>query len=276
MTKKFSWKVFISFTLTFTFFIILFTGIILYLKPSGRIANWINWTLLGLDKHQWQTLHTIFSFNFAVFSLLHLFWINWKGFWSYIKNKKYRGFNKLKEFSISIIVVLVITFGSLYLIPPFRYVIDYGEYLSNSWDTEDNNPFVPHAEDLNLDELSNQLDNINLKQIINTLKSHKIIFDNVQQTLAEIAIKNNTTPNKIYKIIIEQPVSKTTRGMRGSGMGRKTLTELCKELDLNIDDVIRNLERAGYFGEANETLKDIAMKNDVSPMDIFNTINNAK
>ena len=57
-------------------------------------------------------------------------------------------------------------------------------------------------------------------------------------------------------------------------MGRKTLNNVCNELDLNVNEVIKNLERAGYFGEANETLKDIATNNDVSPMDIYNTILN--
>lgn len=277
MKKKFSWKAFISFTLTFTFFIILLTGVILYLKPPGRIANWIDWTLWGLDKHQWQALHTIFSFNFAVFSILHLFWINWKGFWTYIKSNKGNGLNKLKEFSISIVTVAVITFGSLYLVPPFSYVVDYGEYLSSSWDTAENNPPVPHTESLNLEEVSDQMADVSLEQITNRLKLHEISFENSQQTLEEIAVINNTTPNNIYEIISKQEKSKTTKtskGRQGSGMGRKTLIEVSKELDVDIDDVIKNLEQAGYSAEANETLKKISINNEVSPMDIYKAIKN--
>ena len=280
MNKKFSWKVFISFTLTFVFFLILLTGIILYLKPPGRVANWIDWTLWGFDKHQWQALHTMFSFTFVIFSLLHLFWINWKGFWSYIKSKKKGGFNKLKEFTISIIVIIFIAFGTIYHIPPFNYVMDYGEYLSESWDIEENNPPIPHAEDFSLEELSEQFNNLNIEIIKDILNQNKIIFDNTQQTLEEIAINNSLTPNKIYEIITQQNNSSITNEndskMKGSGMGRKTLGEFADELDLDINEVIKDLERAGYFGEANETLKDIASNNDVSPKDLFDIINKEK
>ncbi len=275
MNKKFSWKVFISFTLTFAFFLILLTGIILYLKPPGRIANWINWTLWGFDKHQWQALHTIFSFTFVIFSLLHLFWINWKGFWSYMVSKKNGGFNKLKEFVISIVVVLFIGFGTHYQIPPFSYIMDYGEYLSESWDIEENNPPIPHAEDFSLDELDAQLEELTLGDIKKILNKNQIKFDSTQQTLEEIGINNNLTPNKLYEIITQQETKKQNGSgmMQGSGMGRKTLGEFADELGIDVNLAIENLERAGYFGEANETLKDIASNNDVSPKDIFDIIN---
>lgn len=80
MKKKFSWKSFISFGLFFYFFVIFFSGIILYIAPPGRIANWTNWELIGLTKSQWQTMHTNFSYLFAILSIFHLFTANsaWK------------------------------------------------------------------------------------------------------------------------------------------------------------------------------------------------------
>ena len=158
--------------------------------------------------------------------------------------------------------------------------MDYGEYLSESWDIEQNNPPVPHAEDLTLDELGKQLDQISIKDIKNILTEHNISFKNTKQTLEEIAIKNKLTPNKLYDLITKEIALNNSSGnknrMQGSGMGRKTLLEFTAELDLDINDVIKRLERAGYFGEANETLKDIASSNNVSPNDIFNIINTAK
>jgi len=38
--NRFKWKGFISFFALFVIIILLFTGIVLYFKPPGRIANW--------------------------------------------------------------------------------------------------------------------------------------------------------------------------------------------------------------------------------------------
>lgn len=48
---------FTSLTLTFTFLVMSYTGIILFIAPKGRVANWTNWELLGLDKTQYTNLH---------------------------------------------------------------------------------------------------------------------------------------------------------------------------------------------------------------------------
>lgn len=281
MKKKFSWKVFISFTLTFSFFIIFLTGIILYLKPPGRVAHWINWTIFGFNKETWQEIHTVFSFIFVIFSVLHLFWINWKGFWSYIISKKHSGFNKLKEFTISLVIVVALVLGTIYNLPPVSYVIDYGEYLSESWENEElSTPPIPHAEDLSLLELSNELDSISLDHIRKTLKQNNVIFDNALQTLNEIAIMNNLTPNKIYDIIVDTDIAKTSnsngsgQGKQGSGLGRKTLIQISQEMNLDVNKLIKIIEESGYQCKADETLKDIASNNDISPRDIFTIIEN--
>jgi hypothetical protein len=45
------------------FLIVSFSGIILYMTPQGRVANWTNWTLLGLGKHDWSAVHINACFN---------------------------------------------------------------------------------------------------------------------------------------------------------------------------------------------------------------------
>lgn len=41
-----------SFIITFAFVVIAISGVILYIVPPGRVANWTNWQLLGLGKEQ--------------------------------------------------------------------------------------------------------------------------------------------------------------------------------------------------------------------------------
>ena len=53
-----------------------FTGVILFVVPPGRIANWTGWTLIGLTKHQWIGLHDWFSVIFIAASVFHIY-LNW-------------------------------------------------------------------------------------------------------------------------------------------------------------------------------------------------------
>ena len=85
--KKFSWRRYISLGLALTFAMILVSGLVLYIAPKGSVARWTNWLFLGLDRAQWETQHTIFSYLFVFFGFVHLFQLNWKAFLSYLGRK---------------------------------------------------------------------------------------------------------------------------------------------------------------------------------------------
>ncbi len=266
--SKFSWKAFISIGLLYSFVIIFITGIVLYLAPAGRVSNWINWKLLGLTKEHWQAIHTIFSFTFAILSIFHLFTINWKTFWNYLKSKTTKGLNKKKEFYISSTLTVLILVGVMNTIPPFSSVMDFGSYLKESWEKTETAPPIPHAELLTLNELAVQLDSISIEKIVKKLEANKIKFDGPTQTLSEIGLKNNMPPIEIYNIITKkEPV-----GIMGSGIGRKSLEEFVKENNLDIDKVMMILKEKNIKAEKEQTLKDIATQNDMAPKDIFDLI----
>lgn len=207
MKKKFSWKAFISFGLTYSFVIIIISGIILYAAPPGRYAHWVNWTILGFTKEGWQALHTVFSYSFVILSGFHLFTINWKTFFSYLKVKTKTGLNKKWEFYTSTTLTFVFFFGIIYSIPPLKVVADFGEYLTDSWEQVDEEPPIPHAELLTLTELAEQLKLSSVDRITSKLTLHKIKFSNNEQTLQELAKINETTPLEIYKLITKKSES---------------------------------------------------------------------
>ena len=111
--NKFNWKSFISFGLFFSFITIFLTGTILFLSPAGRVANWTNWQLFWLRKDQWQALHTVFSYTFAVLGIFHLFTSNWKVFLSYIKKKIEGKIHRKKEMLIASTLFLMIFAGTM-------------------------------------------------------------------------------------------------------------------------------------------------------------------
>ncbi len=266
--QNFSWRSFISFGLLFSFFIIFFTGIILFIAPAGRIAHWVNWKLIALSKEDWQALHIIFSFIFIILSIFHLFSINWKVFLSYIKSKTSKGINKKKELLISAVLTLFISVGVLYSIPPFSSVINLGEQLTQSWENDAEEPPLPHAELLTLTELSEQLDNASIEKIQNKLKANNIQFNSTEETLSDIGKMNNLPPLEIYNAITKTSMS----GMAGSGIGKKPLEEVAEENGKDINEILNLLKENNIVATKDQTLKDIAAENDMAARDIFELI----
>ena len=284
MKKKFSWKVFISFGLTYSFIIIFISGIILYASPPGRYAHWVEWKLLGFTKEGWQALHTVFSYTFVVLSIFHLFTINWKSFLTYLKSKSQNGINKKREFYWSTILMLVFFFGIIFLVPPFKYVMDFGEYLTQSWEQVEDEPPIPHAELFTLFELAEQLEYSSVDEITQKLKIHEIKYDNTnEQTLQEIAHLNNSTPIEIYQQITRKGGSSVERGSdrqsgqgRGQGMGggggigRKTIDNFALDIELSVDEVLLILKENNIEAKKGQTLREIGENNHIEARDIHN------
>lgn len=266
--KKFSWRAFISFGLLFSFIIMSLTGIVLYLAPAGRVSNWVNWKLIGFTKAQWQALHTVFSYTFIILAVFHLFSINWRVFISYIKNKTRQGLNRKRELWLSTVFTLLFFLGIVYSVPPFSSVMDFGEYLTESWEKKTNEPPIPHAELLTLTELSHQLDSVSIEKIVNRLKASDIRFNNTGETLEQIGALNNMPPIDIYNLITKRAPGEMT----GAGMGRKTLSQIAGENNKDIDEVLTILKEKGIIATPEMTLKDIAAENDMAARDIYELI----
>lgn len=266
MKNKFSWRALISFILTWIFFILLITGIILYIAPPGRYANWVNWKIFALNKGEWQALHTIFSFTFIIISILHLFIINWRVFLNYFKTKTKSGLNRKWELVISLVLVGTFFAGILFWIPPFSSVMLAGENLKNSWEEKDKEPPVPHAELLTLTQLVNQLKLKSAQGIALKLKNQGITVNDTFQTLQEIAALNGKTPELIY----EKIVNPNSHGLQqGAGVGRKTISDLAAETGKSVDEILKAFKDNGIDATKDETLKQIGDKNNITPRELF-------
>jgi hypothetical protein len=268
MKNKFSWRAFISFSLTWAFFILIITGIILYIAPPGRYANWVTWKIFSLRKSEWQALHTIFSFTFVILSVLHLFVINWKVFWNYLKTKAKNGVNKKRELIISSMIILTFCIGILFSIPPFSSVMLLGENLKGSWEKTEMEPPVPHAELLTLSEIAQELKYTSANEITFKLKNHGIVFKDTLQSLQEIAVLNKKTPNEIYSLISKNSGS----GRQGAGIGRKTIGEFAAEINKSEEEVLKIFANKGIKADKGQTLKQIGDNNNIPPRDLYEMI----
>ena len=185
------------------------TGIVLYIEPHGRIAYWGGWRFLGLDKDQWEALHTILGFIMLIAGIIHLI-VNWKVIKKYFKSRK----DKLlsKEFIVTTLVVLIFTAGTIAQIPPFTYVMELGETIKESWEEPTIPPPTPHAELLSIKKLADIV-GLTPTEVINILADNGIRVRSPSEKLKTISKRSGIPPYRIYEIIInakEEADGKTT------------------------------------------------------------------
>ena len=205
-----------SLTLGFSFLIMSYTGIILYIAPHGRVSRWLDWHLFGLDKTQYQELHITSMVLFLLFAILHIYY-NWKPLISYLKdiNKKI-SFTK-KEFLIAFLLNVVFVIGTLFHLQPFQSILDFGESVKESWaekniqysnedDTKEGSKTIlaPPSQlgKKTLQELSD-MGNINLEKAIEVLKEKGLDNIDEESRMKPIANELDLTPTEIYKLITE-------------------------------------------------------------------------
>lgn len=263
MKKSFNWRIFISFGLLIAFLMLLVSGLILYISPPGRVANWTDWRILGLTKRGWENQHTIFSFAFAILSVFHLFVINWKAFLSYLKTKKIQGLKSPKELLASLVLFLVLAAGTIYAVQPFSAIIDFGNRISESWEEQDRQPPAPHAEAITLVELALQPGLGGDAEALKTkLTEAGFSVNSVDETLAEIAERNNTIAEKLYRHIAPEKSGKST--LPAKGLGRKTLQKVADSAGISAVSLQLALRQQDIDAEPEMTLKAIADRNRIS------------
>jgi hypothetical protein len=244
------------------------SGIILYFAPPGRVANWSNWTFLGLLKSQWQSIHTIFTFIFVVAAGFHLFY-NWKPFLAYLKSKFEAKVKLRQELILSSILVIILLFMTIYNFAPFSTVMEFGDQLKESWSSESTEPPIPHAENLTITEFAKTI-NIPIDELKEKLSSKNIIITQDDITIKKLAELNNISPNKIYNTLIKPVAPGSTSTAEGRGYGRKTLEDICFDNNITINAALKNLQAEGIEAVGTEKLKDIAIRNNLLPIDIAN------
>jgi DNA-binding phage protein len=265
--NQFSWRIFISLGLFVAFFVLLVSGVILYISPPGRVANWTDWRLFGLGKSEWQQQHIIFGFAFAILSLLHLFIINWKAFVSYLKTKASEGFKHREELVDVILIALFFAFGTYFHTQPFEAIISFGHGISNSWERQGRRAPVAHAELMTLVELSQQpSQGDDPDALIAKLKQAGLIVVSKQQTLADIAAKNRMTAEKIYELIA--PAEQPNRILTAQGLGEKSLQQIADEAGVSSTSLQLALRQKGVEAKTDMTLKTIAANNGRSMNDL--------
>jgi hypothetical protein len=257
-----------------SFVLLLVTSSILYIIPHGRVAYWSDWHLLGLSKTQWGNLHINLGILFILAGILHLFY-NWSAVLSYMKNrvKKVKIFTA--DFNVALVLSLVIAAGTLLDLPPMSTVISFSESIKNNASKKYGEPPYGHAElsSLKLFAKKTNLDPEKAKQL---LKAAGILGAEEKVTLGHLAKINHTTPKALYAIMksaeIKPQADVSFPDSPPSGLGHKTLAEICAAYEIDLPSIIRRLDAKGITADPALSLKEIARGNNTDPYALFEVL----
>ena len=267
--NKFSWRAFTSLYITLSLILIIVSGVILYIAPPGRIAKWSYIPILGLEKDQWQALHTIFTFLFIIANGFHLYF-NWKPFLSYLSDKRKQFIRLRKELLSTIVIVIGIFYLTLINIQPVKFVMDFGESMKNDWSIDSSEPPIPHAEEMTIGELAKIMKK-DPQIIIASLNKHGISVDE-KSVVKEIAQGHDISPQMVFEKMQIPENSKTTHEGVKRGYGRRSVIQICEEKNISLEEGLSRLRKSGIEATGESTLRDLAQKYNISPIEIVKII----
>jgi len=271
--KRFNWQIFISFNLLFTFLIMSVSGLILYFKPEGSIARWLDWHILGLGKSGWESLHTVFSFLFLAFALFHILKIHLFNLRAYIVKYKPARFHR--ELYISLLITAVFLVGTALYLPPFPLVYEGGTFLSEQWAklVEVEHESVGPRQSLEEVGAELGLDSAGIRQ----WQAEQDLGDlSMDASLMDNAERNGLTPQGLYDKMTkarQRDITDTNRKIYKN----ITITEMAVILEVEpekIQELIRKhygkdsvpfncdlLQISGMVDQPPDKVKDLIMKN---------------
>ena len=108
--------------------VLLISGIVLFIAPSGRIANTTQWALLWLDKDGWVNLHNVFAILFVAVLIWHLVF-NWRPLSNYVVSRATHHLNLKREMLAAVAVLLVLVVLVAQNLPPVDALTDLSDYF---------------------------------------------------------------------------------------------------------------------------------------------------
>lgn len=269
-----------SLTAMISFVLLMLTGVVLYIVPSGRVAYWAGYTLWGLSKEDWGAVHINLGFLLLIAMILHIYY-NWSALISYMKNRSKQVRIFTADFNISLIVTLVIFFGTLAGVPPMSSVIHLGEAITDKANLHYGEPPYGHAELSPLKDFTEKV-KVDLDEGMAALRAAGYMVASPESTMQEIAKANAITPQMIFETI-KPDVKKASSDSAADkaavmpaeapgGTGKRTIDQICDMYQLELKEILAGLQAKGFAVEKGQTMKEIAAANSVDPHAVYASI----
>lgn len=271
-SPDFQWRALTSVLMTLGFAVLGLSGIMLFLAPPGRVANWTNWTILGMRKSEWGGVHIWFGTLFLAMTVLHVIF-NWRPLVSYFKNRATRSLGFRKEWAVAGLVALGLFGGTKAEMPPFSTFLAWNEGIKGSWEQPADRAPIPHAELLSLAALAEK-GGVPIADATSRLAAKGIAGFTPETVVQKIADNAKIPAREIYEIILKgaKPAGGHGDGKAGGGLGWKTLAQFCADEGLSLDTVKATLVAKKLKFDDTMTLREIASNNGQKPYDLVESL----
>jgi hypothetical protein len=272
--RRFNFRSFTSFMLTWAFLALVVSGAVLYVAPPGRIANWTRWQLIILTKEQWQAVHTLTALAFLVGGAFHLLKFNWKSFVTYLRKKTENRPSFRIELISSLALSVLILAGTIAHQVPFRTIMTAGESVRASWEDPATIPPIPHMEEMTLAEFARNIQ-MDPGKLMQSLKDLGFTPNDQNEPLQDLAKRSGRSPVQVYtslknNVPASSPAThQPAAGAGGRGQGFKTLAELAGEYGISAEAAVQSLAAKGIAAKPEDKMRDIANRSGRKPYEVI-------
>ncbi|KUG28255.1 hypothetical protein ASZ90_001889 [hydrocarbon metagenome] len=283
----------VTLTLVLTFFCLFLTSVFLYLSPYARVAAWADWTIFGLNRDRLIDVHVTMGFFLLLLGALHLI-LDWRTILESLRGEggEIEGLNRplLAAFGLTLFVFA----GTLLGLPPMAQLLGASVAIKDSLSETYGEPPYGHAELTPLDEFCRRF-GIDLERAKAALAHKNIRLTATDQTLKDIARDNGLAPGGVYEALkhaweasrtvtvpstsapaqIPPPRIQTSVVLPADpppGLGKRRLSDICEEYGLDLARMTEKLKAGGIDAPPALTLKEIADKNGLLPIDIYDAM----
>lgn len=182
------------------------SGVILFFRPEGSLARWIGWSVLALDKKQWEAVHLTGVCTFLIVSLVHV-WYNWRPLIGYLRRKaaaleSARGLAApSRELLAALAVMAALLTGTLVQWQPFAAMMALRTAMKDGAFATVVPPPVADADRVTLAELCARAALPEPKALKNA-RDRGIDVPAMSMTLAAVARANGRSPEEVYRAIV--------------------------------------------------------------------------
>ncbi len=256
------------------FLIMTISGVVLYVAPRGRVANWTDWNVLGLDKEQWSDMHMAAAVLLLVAMGFHLYF-NWKPLCHYLKSRSAAHVMRVRELALALAVALLVVTGTMLDLPPMSLVTAANERIKDAWEptaavegtSVAGRAPSTYVQQASVAEFARRME-LTLDELDAALAAHGIEEYDPDTPIDALARRHGVSPRSIYEAAAADAQRGGGAGGGGGGVGgfgRMTLAEHCQGQGLDLDEALAELRGLGVQASGQSRLRDLASELDVAP-----------
>ena len=284
--RPFSYRGFVSLMVVAMFLVMSVTGIVLYIVPPGRVANWLDWRLLMLSKDEWAAVHIASSLIFVAAGLMHLV-NNIKPLMHYMRQRMtVIGRPRPKALAAFTASALIVA-GTIADVPPFSYLMQVNEMAKGMWSVEaSTEPPFNGAEHAELGVLAERM-RLVPEQLTEALAAGGIAVAE-GDTLATLGSRTGLSPAALHAAILGGLAALEPDGpawlhdgvtpeevkarFGDSGAGRKTVAQVAQEVALPVEVALARLAALGLDARPDSRMRALGETAGIGATDLIAAI----